>query len=182
MHKLTKQDVAMGDGSSITKLSTRESLDFLSGKSFGRLAVVLNGKPDIFPINFLIHAITGDHAVAYIRTSPGNKLFAIASGLPVALEADEVEGSSALSAIVYGKGRIVRQPQELELVESLGLYAWIADWKPEFVAIDIDQISGRRFILGPGPDGVITEPPDRPIVKKYCAERSCHALRFPGTR
>ena len=119
----------------------------------------MNGLPEIFPINFALHA-AGDEVVAYIRTSPGTKLLAATIGLPVALEIDEVEESSAKSAIIYGNGRAVSQRYELDRVESLGLTAWIADWKPEVIAIDVDRISGRRFDLGPGPDSIITESPD----------------------
>jgi|SRR5699024_2309093 len=145
--------------SAVVELSREESIDFLSDQTFGRLAVVVNGLPEIFPINFALHA-AGDEVVAYIRTSPGTKLLAATIGLPVALEIDEVEESSAKSAIIYGNGRAVSQRYELDRVESLGLTAWIADWKPEVIAIDVDRISGRRFDLGPGPDSIITESPD----------------------
>src|SRR5690625_7808954 len=81
-------------------------------------------------------------------------------GLPVALEIDEVEESSAKSAIIYGNGRAVSQRYELDRVESLGLTAWIADWKPEVIAIEVDRVAGRRFDLGPGPDSLLPESSD----------------------
>lgn len=144
----------------ITELTAEETLTFLAEKSFGRLAISLNDKPDIFPINFAIHANAEDDVVAYIRSSPGNKLFATAVGAPLALETDSVGESTATSAVVYGTGRTVEHPNELELVDSLGLEAWIAVRKPEVIAIDIDHISGRRFVLGAGPDTTIEETPD----------------------
>ena len=63
----------------IKQLSVEETLEFLATKDFGRLAITLDGKPDIFPINFAVHANSVDDVVAYIRTSPGNKLFATPS-------------------------------------------------------------------------------------------------------
>lgn len=144
----------------ITELTAEETLEFLTGKSFGRLAISLNDKPDIFPINFAIHARNSDDVVAYIRTSPGNKLFATAVGAPLALETDSVEESTATSAIMYGVGRTVQHPDELKLVDSLGVEPWIAVRKPEVVAIDVEHISGRSFLLGPGPDTTIDEAPD----------------------
>src|SRR5690625_4727838 len=152
----------------ITELSTAEALELLSSRAFGRLAVSLQGKPDIFPVNFAIHAQGDDDVVAYIRTSPGNKLWATAIGSPLALEADSIQDSTpseapdetATSAIVYGVGRLVRHPKEFELVETLGLQAWIAARKPDVVAIDVEHISGRKFLLGPGPETTIAETPD----------------------
>lgn len=149
----------MAKESAVVELSDEACIDFLSGQTFGRLAVVVNGLPEIFPINFALH-VGNDAVVAYIRTSPGTKLLAAAIGLPVALEVDEVEESSAKSAIIYGSGRAVSQRYELDRVESLGLTAWIADWKPDVIAIDVERISGRHFALGPGPDTIITESPD----------------------
>lgn len=146
--------------SPITELTAEETLTFLADKRFGRLAISLDGKPDIFPINFAVHANGPDDVVAYIRTSPGNKLFATAIGGHLALETDHVEGASAMSAVLYGTGRMVEHRDELALVDSLGLEAWVAVRKPEVVAIDITHLSGRKFILGPSPDTTITEAPD----------------------
>lgn len=146
--------------SPVTELSVRQSLEFLAGETFGRLATVLNGKPDIFPINFVVDVTNDDKAVVYIRTSPGNKLFAAVSGFPVALEADDVEESSATSVVIYGRGRLVQHRHEFERVEALGVEAQIAARKPEVLAIDVDHISGRQFVLGPAPAGVETDPTD----------------------
>src|SRR5699024_10341284 len=96
----------MDDEHSITQLTTEETLKFLSEISFGRLALSIKGHPDIFPINFAIHTRSSDHVVAYIRTSPGTKLYATAVGSPLALEADRIEGNIATSAVLYGTGRM----------------------------------------------------------------------------
>lgn len=144
----------------ITELTVEETIAFLQGKDFGRLAVSLDGKPDIFPINFAVHANSNDDVVAYIRTSPGNKLFATATGSYLALETDHIDGNIATSAVVYGTGRRVEHHKELSLVDTLDLEAWVAVQKPEVIAIDINHISGRRFVLGPSPDTTITEAPD----------------------
>ncbi|GAA4119506.1 pyridoxamine 5'-phosphate oxidase family protein [Enteractinococcus coprophilus] len=150
----------MDTTSPITQLTVEETLAFLSDKNFGRLAISLDGKPDIFPINFAVHVNDVDDVVAYIRTSPGNKLFATATGGYLALETDRIEGNSATSAVIYGTGRQVEHRKELELVDTLGLEAWVAVRKPDVIAIDIDHISGRRFTLGPGPETTIAEAPD----------------------
>lgn len=144
----------------VTQLSTADTLKFMSEQSLGRLAVSINNSPDIFPVNYVVHARTNDDVVAYIRASAGNKLFATAVGSPLALETDLVETETATSAILYGTARQVQHPDELQLVESTGLTAWIADHKPDVIAIDVDRISGRTFKLGPAPENPITETPD----------------------
>lgn len=96
----------------ITELSAAETLQFLSERPLGRLAVSINGRPDIFPVNYAVHARSTDDVVAYIRTSPGTKLFSTAIDAPLALEADLVEMQTATSAILYGTGRRV----ELSLI------------------------------------------------------------------
>lgn len=150
----------MNTDSPITELTAEETLEFLTTQSFGRLAFTYAGKPDIFPINFAIHANGIDDVVAYIRTSQGTKLFAFAASTPLALEADEVGETTATSAVVYGTARFVQQRQELALVDSLELEPQIAARKPAVIAIDIERISGRRFVLGHGPETTIAETPD----------------------
>lgn len=144
----------------ITQLSAEDALKFLSERSLGRLAISINGRPDVFPVNYAIHARSPDDVVVYIRASAGNKLFATAVGSPLALETDLVETETATSAILYGTARQVQYPDELQLVDSMGLTAWIADYKPEVIAIDVERISGRTFKLGPAPDNPLTETPD----------------------
>src|SRR5699024_12766582 len=122
----------MAKESAVVELSDEACIDFLSGQTFGRLAVVVNGLPEIFPINFALH-VGNDAMVAYIRTSPGTKLLAAAIGLPVALEVAEVEESSATSARSYGSGRAGRQRYDVDRAEALGLTAWRRGWKPEVV-------------------------------------------------
>lgn len=144
----------------VTQLSTADTLKFLSEQPLGRLAISINDSPDIFPVNYVIHARSDDDVVAYIRASAGNKLFATAVGSPLALETDLVETDTATSAILYGTARQVQYPDELQLVESTGLTAWIAEHKPDVIAIDVERISGRTFKLGPPPEYPISETPD----------------------
>lgn len=150
----------MNTDSPMTELTAEETLEFLATQSFGRLAFTYAGKPDIFPINFAIHANGVDDVVAYIRTSQGTKLFAFAASTPLALEADEVGETTATSVVVYGTARFVQQRQELALVDSLELEPQIAARKPVVIAIDIERMSGRRFVLGHGPETTIAETPD----------------------
>ena len=59
----------MSEDYRIVELSTQECWEILDRERFGRLAVAVNGDPDIFPINFLV-----DDQKLLMRTSPGTKL------------------------------------------------------------------------------------------------------------
>src|ERR1700677_2914932 len=80
--------VAMSDAAGIYEtLSVDECLELLKAHQFGRVAVVIDGQPIIFPVNY---AIDGDAVV--FRTDPGSKLSGAAMGR-VAFEVDGVDES-----------------------------------------------------------------------------------------
>ena len=49
----------------------------------GRLAISVAGRPDVFPVNFVV-----DHGTVVFRTAEGTKFAAGALGRPVAFEVD----------------------------------------------------------------------------------------------
>ncbi|MEJ7772349.1 MAG: pyridoxamine 5'-phosphate oxidase family protein [Geodermatophilaceae bacterium] len=57
--------------SSVVVLSTSESWALLRDGVIGRLAVLVDDEPDIFPINYLV-----DHGSIVFRTANGTKLIA----------------------------------------------------------------------------------------------------------
>src|SRR5258705_13489694 len=63
-------------------LDRDECVALLERSSLGRIAVVIDGRPLIFPVNF---ALDGEAIV--LRTDEGTKLFAARNG-PVAFECD----------------------------------------------------------------------------------------------
>src|SRR5690606_25990380 len=64
------------------RLDSAACLALLREAPFGRLAVIVDGRPDIFPVN---HAV--QHGSVVFRTSTGTKLHS-AIGQPVAYEVD----------------------------------------------------------------------------------------------
>lgn len=142
----------------VRDLSLDETGKFLSAHRFGRMAVVLAEEPQIFPVNYATHPGETPSGVIYIRSEPGDKLFAAVAGKRVAFEVDEVRADGATSVIAYGRGRLADSRQELDLVDTLGLVPWVATYKPDVIAIDLDRLSGREFAFGPQPDGTFMEP------------------------
>ncbi|HEY3005191.1 MAG TPA: pyridoxamine 5'-phosphate oxidase family protein, partial [Kribbellaceae bacterium] len=67
--------------SGVTSLTEDECWRRLETADVGRLAVVIAGEPEIFPINFVVDG----HSLVF-RTAEGTKLFGITASPRVALE------------------------------------------------------------------------------------------------
>ena len=109
----------------------------------GRLAVIIDGRPDIFPVNHVV-----DHGSVVFRTAAGSKL-AGAVGHQVAYEVDgyDLETGSAWSVVVKGHAHDVNRLYDVLEAVGLPLFPWHSTLKPHFVRIEPDKVTGRRFRL-----------------------------------
>lgn len=122
-------------------LSLHDCWACLRSSSIGRLAVISDGKPEIFPVNFM-----PDNATILFRTAPGTKLDAVAAGLPVVMEADGLNdyGTIAWSVVVKGT------PQHVDPSDApFGLAQWEPGVKAHLVRITPTEVTGRRFVINP---------------------------------
>lgn len=130
-------------GKGTEELSTAQSWAAVREAPVGRLAVVVDGAPDIFPVNHQV-----DHGSVVFRTAAGTKL-AAAVGHEVAFEVDGYDPSTrtAWSVVVKGEAqRISRLYDVLDAVE-LPIFPWHGGAKPYFVRIEPDLVTGRRFTV-----------------------------------
>jgi nitroimidazol reductase NimA-like FMN-containing flavoprotein (pyridoxamine 5'-phosphate oxidase superfamily) len=136
------------DGSvSTEEISTSEELpvdacwDLLRQSPVGRLAVVVGGDPDIFPINYVV-----DHGSVVIRTAAGTKL-AGSKGRQVAFEADgyDVSDGTAWSVVLKGRAELILEVSETISAMSLPLLPWQEGNKPWFLRIVPASVTGRRL-------------------------------------
>ena len=113
----------------------------LRSAEVGRLAIVVDRRPEIFPINFVV-----DHATVVFRTAGGTKLD-WAAGRDVAFEVDgyEPDGGVAWSVVVKGLAREVKGMYEALDALELPLFPWHTSSKPHIIRIEPDQVTGRRF-------------------------------------
>lgn len=125
----------------IIELTTSECLALLREAVIGRLAVVLEGQPDIFPINHVI-----DQGTIVFRTQVGTKLSACA-GHTVAYEVDGYDEAeeSAWSVVVKGDAHEIRETYETIEALQLPLMPWQSGSKPYIIRIEPEHLSGRRF-------------------------------------
>jgi nitroimidazol reductase NimA-like FMN-containing flavoprotein (pyridoxamine 5'-phosphate oxidase superfamily) len=126
-------------------LSTSECLQLLRQAPVGRLAVVVDGRPEIFPVNHVI-----DHGTIVFRTAVGTKLGA-ALDRPVAYEVDGYDRESETAWSVVVKGTATESSRLHEVLDStrLPLFPWHDSPKHHIVRIDAVEMSGRRFTVTP---------------------------------
>lgn len=134
-----------GDASSSVEILDEGACwDLLRGVSVGHLAVLVDGHPEIFPVNFKV-----DQGSVVFRTGEGTKLQAAAGRTPVALEADGTDQKNRAAWSVEVKGHAVLLEPSPDLMKGVGLtlFPWQAGDKDHFVRIIATAVSGRRFTV-----------------------------------
>jgi nitroimidazol reductase NimA-like FMN-containing flavoprotein (pyridoxamine 5'-phosphate oxidase superfamily) len=132
----------------VTALTDDESWNLLSGVHLGRLVTTVGGRAEIFPVNYVVQRGT-----VLFRTAEGTKLFTAIMNSQVLFEADDHNVVEGWSVIVRGTAEVLYGAEDIEDAERAGLYPWIATLKLRFVRVTPTQITGRRFVFGPEPDG-----------------------------
>ncbi|GLY30925.1 pyridoxamine 5'-phosphate oxidase family protein [Kineosporia sp. NBRC 101731] len=113
----------------------------LRGVEVGHLAVVVDGNPEIFPVNFVV-----ERESVVFRTAEGTKLRAVTQGR-VAFEVDGYDAGpdEAWSVIIKGTASEIRELEDLVDAAGLPLAPLSGTPKTRFVRIEVEEITGRRF-------------------------------------
>ncbi|MET1086527.1 MAG: pyridoxamine 5'-phosphate oxidase family protein [Arthrobacter sp.] len=127
-------------------LDAQECWRLLGETSVGRLAVIVEDHPDVFPVNFKV-----DNGALVFRTGTGTKDQALDAGAPVALEADSVSAQSGTAWSVVVKGRAERATSTDQITDSVdrALFPWQGTGKDSLIRIMPESVTGRRFTLTP---------------------------------
>lgn len=125
-------------------LSAEECWRLFATRPTGRIAAVMAGRIELFPVN--LAALEGN---VYIRTAPGTLLSTVVASSEVVVEmdgADDIDGTEhAWSVIVRGGTEMVSaETLEAEL-EAKGPHPWQEGVKDDFVKVVPTEVSGRRF-------------------------------------
>lgn len=127
----------------LEEIREAECLEILGRHSLGRIAIVVEGQPQIFPVNYAMNGRT-----IAIRTASGSKL-SHAPGSRVAFEIDEYDSSAGVgwSVMVHGVA--------VDATDAFDDVSWAARGvaprplapgaKPYRIAIEPSKITGRRF-------------------------------------
>ena len=126
----------------VTTLDDEASWSMLHDQEFGRLAFHLADEVHLVPINYAVD----DRRRLVFRTAEGSKLLGLTMNADVAFEIDEYTEDLARSVVVRGRAREL-QGSEADEAEQLPLRPWVEGAKFNVIAVEVDEITGRRFEL-----------------------------------
>ncbi|MBW4095160.1 MAG: pyridoxamine 5'-phosphate oxidase family protein [Acidobacteria bacterium] len=134
--------MAKSEPASIQHLSESECWKLLRTHVLGRLAVVVEDHPEIFPVNY---AADGESVI--FRTAEGTKLHGALDNTPVAFEIDGYEPATeqAWSVVLRGSAVQLTRAPELDKAAKLPLEAWQSGAKDHLMRIGTSKLSGRQF-------------------------------------
>ncbi len=132
----------MSEHSPVTVLPEETCWQMLRDEEFGRLAFHLADEVHLVPINFALDA----RRRIVFRTAEGSKLLGLTMNADVAFEIDHVEEDQATSVVVRGRARQL-EGHEADEADQLRLRAWVDTVKFNTIAVEVDEITGRRFEL-----------------------------------
>lgn len=131
----------------IAILSESQCWDHLAGTTLGRLVTSVDGRPEIFPVNYVAQQRT-----ILFRTAEGTKLVSTAINNNVLFEVDDHNVVEGWSVVVDGIARPLSTEADIAEAERAQLLPWTATEKSHFIRIRPVRITGRRFAFGPQPD------------------------------
>ena len=132
----------MTEHSPVTELDDEASWSMLHDHEFGRLAFHLADEVHLVPVNYAVD----DRRRLVFRTAEGSKLLGLTMNADVAFEIDEYTEDLARSVVVRGRAREL-QGSEADEAEQLPLRPWVEGAKFNVIAVEVDEITGRRFEL-----------------------------------
>jgi uncharacterized protein len=124
------------------ELTNSECFELLAREHLGRVAVVDDRGPVVFPVNFVL-----DRHMVVLRTDEGTKLDAAISGSRVAFEIDGADLATRVgwSVVVRGEAVEVTDTAELARLRKLPLDLWAPGAKAHYVRILPAALTGRRI-------------------------------------
>ena len=131
----------------VENLSNEQSWELLEGSVLGRLAVCVDGQPDVFPVNIYV-----SNGKILFRTAEGTKLAELAVNDRAVIEVDAFTSRIGWSVVAKGRARILRDSAEIDAADQTPLNPWIPTVRTTYVEIAVEEITGRRFVFGPEPD------------------------------
>jgi nitroimidazol reductase NimA-like FMN-containing flavoprotein (pyridoxamine 5'-phosphate oxidase superfamily) len=122
-----------------------ECEELLASATLGRLGVIVDGRPEIFPVH---HAYDAASCSVVFETTARTKLHAALNWPWVAFEVDDVapEGVGGWSVLVVGRAEEISNPGEIERIAALHPGLWSAGDQARWLRIVPTKVTGRRVI------------------------------------
>ena len=127
----------------LVELSAAECTDLLTTTPLGRLGVVVEGRPEIFPVNHMYDETSG---CVVFPTNRRTKLHAALDWPWVAYEIDgETPDGSGWSVMVVGKAETITDVDRIAGIAPRRTAGWAASGDATWVRIVPSKITGRRI-------------------------------------
>jgi nitroimidazol reductase NimA-like FMN-containing flavoprotein (pyridoxamine 5'-phosphate oxidase superfamily) len=143
----TPQDSGSDLVASLEELSRADCLGLLATASVGRVGLLVDGRPEVLPVNY---ALDGDTVL--FRTAEGTVLNQAAFSV-VAFEVDHVDEATRIgwSVMVQGGATYIGDAIDptSERLRQLSLITWAPGRRQCWFRVDADKITGRRLRVTP---------------------------------
>jgi len=124
-------------------IGEEECFELLASQNLGRLAVIRDGRPEIFPVNYAL-----DGRTVIIRTAAGAKLD-FGSFAHVAFEVEQIDPATREGWVVELKGFAEEITDGADAwsvhARAAGPDPWVRGDHEHFLAIGRGDVSGRRI-------------------------------------
>ena len=126
------------------EIPTEECTELVARTPLGRLGVIVDGRPEIFPVNHVFDRETG---CVVFPTNVGTKLHAALDWPWVAFEVDGVDagGDGGWSVMVVGRAEEVDDPAVVARAARLRKAIWGAGPSVRWVRVFPAKMTGRRI-------------------------------------
>jgi nitroimidazol reductase NimA-like FMN-containing flavoprotein (pyridoxamine 5'-phosphate oxidase superfamily) len=126
-------------------LSPDRCWELLGSSCVGRVGVLVDSAPEIYPVNFAV-----DGATIVFRTDPGNKLRGVDRSPSICFQIDGFDAGTRTgwSVLVKGRAVLVREPDEVARLEQVALEPWAFGDKDSWIQIIPVEVTGRRLHRG----------------------------------
>ncbi|QOD05063.1 pyridoxamine 5'-phosphate oxidase family protein [Pseudarthrobacter sp. BIM B-2242] len=141
MNTTTPSPSPEGSDAGTRRLAPDACWELLAESVVGRLAVIVEQRPKIFPINYVL-----DGKSVVFRTAAGTAFWG-SVGQDIAIEADgyQADSQSAWSVVVSGQAHVIVAPEQIAAVDALGLEPWQSGEKHNYIRLTPGSVTGRRF-------------------------------------
>ncbi len=123
-------------------LSIDECWQKLTRSSVGRIGVLVDSAPEIYPVNFVVH----ERSILF-RTDAGSKLRGVDRSPAVCFEVDHInpDDRSGWSVLVKGRAHELTTSDELQGISEIGLDFWPLGDKAHWIRVRPIEVTGRRI-------------------------------------
>lgn len=130
--------------SDVEKLTVKQCWELLRTVEIGRLAVIVQDHPEIFPVNYAV-----DRGTIIFRSAKGTKVTSALGDADVAFEADNFDPTTGIvwSVVVKGQASAINRLRDAaDSFHHVDVHPWHAGKKERYIRIVPREITGRRFL------------------------------------